>query len=323
MSKIPTYGYGGDPSTIVTSGHGKAGVALPKLYPVSASMLGGDKFVVSLPGIVDNGLTDSFIGTALDSKWQDASVGGVVGVSNGVKLSVPKTGGVACIKSSGTYDVIDVSVDYTSDISVIRLYPTTDISFCELSVSIDDTTNFSVRHAWVPGHGMRIVSELISDNSVISSAMVNAHGSGGTLRIVKVGGSVSSFAGTMRVLDCSGWQSAPASVSILASCVALPMDILTTVTMCRQSAIVTFNGVMAHGVVMYGLDRIIGYIPPSMLPNVSIVNVYSGKSPYILLNAFTYIPSDQLTVSETSGMMVISNDDTLRDAVPGIPGLRL
>ena len=323
MSNLPSYGFGG--TNIPVYGLGPGIPVIPLIIPTTGSILGGDSFTILNTGLSALTFQDTFPGSSLSSNWTNISSGGTAVVSNGLTLNVPKTGGLAGIRTNSSYKNFDVSTTLNFDTTIEQLFPSIGFTFLYMRARIDSNNYFSIEFVWDPIRGA-LINTVICQAGVrtllTSTSTLNA---GTTFRLVRVAGRIQAYAGTNLLIDYQGWRSDTMKIEIATQSSSTPLPLATKITSYMPVMLVTFgNEICPNGGESFG--RVVGATPSQDLPENVEVIVYSPTNSVTLgPNSFLYTAPLQLTVSPVGSNLsvFINNDPVLRDSSPTLPGLRL
>lgn len=327
MANLPIYGYGEKAGNAIPS-YGFAGESVPPtIIPSLGAMRGGDVYTIVGPALSNAPYRDTFTGVGLDPiLWTDESILGTATTSPlGLVLSLPSTGGFAGIDTASRYGNFDVSVEYSYDATIENFRPSTRITFCHLKAYFDANTYAIIEHVWDPDRGSAVVFSVVSDGSVRGTATTFGKASHlRTLRLVRFGGRVQGWFGNTLLLDHTGWIEPTVILQVGSENTVTPIPVSTVIKRYTPDILVTFGNEIAPLTNEPSPNRVVGSIPAAQLPGPVDVQVHTIKNGTSTISVpFIYFAPLQLTLSEGSGVLIVSNDDTLRDTSDALPGLRL
>jgi hypothetical protein len=312
LGNLPIYGYG------ITS--------TPQMDIMSGSTKGGDPYTIAGSGIGPSGFIDTFSGPSLNTDaWNNASSGGSLSFSDGLVLGVPTTGGLAKIASTAFSAGFDATISYSYNGDIEDLFPTTQLKYCEVALTIDSNNYITLTHGWTPGVGSIVEFTVVADGTIQYVTSVPASSAARILRIVRFEGRVQAWVGATVITDYTGWSKSASVLSIACSCNSSPRPLATTISKFTPVPLVVFGGIFAPQPIQTRFT-IAGVTPAVSIPGKVPINVYMyGLQGLLLGTQFEFVSPLKLTISEGNsvGTIIIDNDDTLRDTSNTLKGLRL
>lgn len=324
MSNIVINGFGKSGSTVPTLGYGHVIPPTILMSPTTGKLAGGDMYTISGQGLSNASSRDIFPLGAISGSWTNISSGtGSASAIGGLLFQIGVGGGTAGVRTVAAYKSFDVSINYGYVQTIEQFRPAAQITFCHLRARLSSTEHFTVAHIWDPTKGSVLRATAVSSGIIQETVDLAGKTNARSLRLVRHLGRIQAWVGNKLLLDHTGWINNDVNIELASISTTTALAIQTTISSYIPALLVTFNDEFAPVSIEPGPNRIIGYTPAAILPGLVDVDVHTVSTSISVSTQFEYVAPLQLTVSESTGKIIVSNDDTLRDTSDVLPGFRL